>query len=186
MKMYYTLADSPLGQLLLAATARGICLCSLAKSHPARLLQEKFPAADIKRDDARLKPYVQPLLRHLHGKQQDLALPVDMAGSEFQRRVWRELRAIPYGSTRSYQEIARRINRPRADRAVGHACATNPVAVIVPCHRVVRSDGGLGGFGWGLKMKEKLLAQERASGPAHLPRRLGRRKPQRARTEHRQ
>jgi AraC family transcriptional regulator of adaptative response/methylated-DNA-[protein]-cysteine methyltransferase len=162
VKISFTLTDSPLGQLLLAATERGLCLCSLAKTDPERLLQKKYPAADIERDDARMKPFVQPLLRHLSGEQQDLDLPLDVQGTDFERRVWRELRTIPYGTTRSYQEVARRINRPRAYRAVGHACATNPVAVVVPCHRVIRSDGGLGGFGWGLKVKEKLLEQENA------------------------
>ena len=160
MKIHYTLTDSPLGQLLVAATPRGLCLCTLAKSDPVKLLHKKYPKDDIERDDACMRPYVQPLLRHLLGEQHDLDVPLDVKGSDFEKRVWRELRAIPYGSTRSYQDVARRINRPRAYRAVGHACATNPVAVVVPCHRVIRSDGGLGGFGWGLKVKEKLLAQE--------------------------
>jgi AraC family transcriptional regulator of adaptative response/methylated-DNA-[protein]-cysteine methyltransferase len=89
-------------------------------------------------------------------------LPLDIQGTAFQRRVWKELQRIPRGETRTYREVARRIGRPRAIRAVGHACATNPVSVVIPCHRVVRTDGSLGGYRWGLERKARLLKRERA------------------------
>src|SRR5262249_31646921 len=151
----YTIADCPLGQLLLAATERGICAVSLGDSDKPleRFLADEFPAADIRRDDKRLKAHVEELLRHLRGQQPHIDLPIDVQATAFQWRVWQELQAIPYGRTRSYREIAQRIKLPKAVRAVARACATNPVALVVPCHRVVRSDGGLGGYRWGIGRK---------------------------------
>jgi AraC family transcriptional regulator of adaptative response/methylated-DNA-[protein]-cysteine methyltransferase len=161
----YTLTDSALGRLLLAATERGVCAVSLGDSDKPleAFLKSEYPAADIRRDDARLERYVEELLRHLEGQGPHLDLPIDVQATAFQWRVWQELQAIPYGHTRSYREIARRIKRPSAVRAVARACATNPVALVVPCHRVVRSDGGLGGYRWGIERKAKLLAQERTA-----------------------
>jgi AraC family transcriptional regulator of adaptative response/methylated-DNA-[protein]-cysteine methyltransferase len=161
----YALVDSPLGRLLLAATERGVCAVSLADTDTPleAFLKNEYPAAEIRRDDAQLKPYVEELLRHLQGQRPHLDLPLDVQATAFQWRVWQELQAIPYGRTRSYREIARRIKRPSAVRAVARACATNPVALVVPCHRVVRSDGGLGGYRWGIERKKKLLAHERTA-----------------------
>jgi AraC family transcriptional regulator of adaptative response/methylated-DNA-[protein]-cysteine methyltransferase len=158
----YTLTASPLGRLLVAGTERGICAVRLGDSD-AELeegLRSEFPAAQLSRDEA-LREWTAEIVKHLRGQQPHLDLPVDVQATAFQWRVWQELCAIPYGSTRTYAEIAQRIGQPKAVRAVGRACATNPVAVVVPCHRAVRTDGGLGGYRWGLKRKEKLLKKER-------------------------
>jgi AraC family transcriptional regulator of adaptative response/methylated-DNA-[protein]-cysteine methyltransferase len=159
----YTIADSPLGRLLLAATERGVCAVSLGDAdRPLKdFLIGEYPDAEIERDDGVLNRYVAELLSRLAGHEPHFNLPLDVQATAFQWRVWQELQKIPRGTTRSYREIARRIKRPRAVRAVANACATNPVAVIVPCHRVVRSDGGLGGYRWGIERKEKLLEEER-------------------------
>ncbi len=101
------------------------------------------------------------ILQHLDGQQLHLDLPIDIRATAFQHRVWQQLRAIPYGETRSYGEIAERLGLPRGARAVGRACATNPVSLVVPCHRAVRADGDLGGYRWGVDRKKRLLAHER-------------------------
>lgn len=157
----YTLADSPLGRLLVAGTERGICAVRLG-DRDAELetgLHAEFPAAEVSKDE-RLCEWARAIVEHLRGRQPHLDLPLDVQATAFQWRVWQELCAIPYGRTRTYAEIAQRIGQPKAVRAVGRACATNPVAVVVPCHRAVRTDGGLGGYRWGLKRKEKLLKKE--------------------------
>jgi len=142
----YFLTDCPLGRLLVAATEHGVCAISLgdADAPLEAFLAAEYPAADVCRDDAGLRSWVEEVVRHLQGRQTDLDLPLDVPATPFQTRVWQELRAIPYGRTRTYRAIAAAIGRPAAVRAVARACATNPVAVVVPCHRVVRSDGGLG------------------------------------------
>jgi AraC family transcriptional regulator of adaptative response/methylated-DNA-[protein]-cysteine methyltransferase len=162
----YTCAASPLGTLLVAATDRGVCRISLGADAAAleRGLRHEFPAATIRRDAGRLSAWVHRILRHLEGRAPHLDLPLDLRATAFQHRVWTELRKIPYGSTRSYRAIARAIGRPRASRAVAQACASNPVALAIPCHRVVREDGGLGGYRWGLERKRALLERERAAG----------------------
>jgi AraC family transcriptional regulator of adaptative response/methylated-DNA-[protein]-cysteine methyltransferase len=162
----YALADCALGRLLLAGTERGICAVYLGDSDApleAELARE-FPAAARQRDDAELKAWVSALVKHLDGRQPHLDLPLDVRATAFQWRVWQELRAIPYGSTRSYSDIARALGQPSAVRAVARACATNPVSVVIPCHRVVREDGGLGGYRWGLERKQALLDQEKGAG----------------------
>jgi AraC family transcriptional regulator, regulatory protein of adaptative response / methylated-DNA-[protein]-cysteine methyltransferase len=159
----YTTTRCPLGRVLLAATQRGICSVRLGDSD-ARLeadLIAEYPAAEIQRDDVQLRSWVDELLAHLNGRCPHLELPLDVQATAFQWRIWQELCAIPYGSTRSYSQIAQAVGRPKAVRAVARACATNPAAVIIPCHRAVREDGGLGGYRWGLERKKKLLAQER-------------------------
>jgi AraC family transcriptional regulator of adaptative response/methylated-DNA-[protein]-cysteine methyltransferase len=159
----YTIADCPLGRILLAGTERGICALYLGDDD-AQLASElagEFPAADLGRDDAGLNAWVSAIVHHLSGQQPHLDLPLDVRATAFQRRVWQELQAIPYGSTRSYSEIARALGDPNAARAVARACATNPVSVVIPCHRVVREDGSLGGYRWGLHRKQKLLDQEK-------------------------
>jgi AraC family transcriptional regulator of adaptative response/methylated-DNA-[protein]-cysteine methyltransferase len=165
MQIRYTLAACPLGRLLLAGTERGICAVYLGDGD-ARLeaeLSREFPAAEVRRDDDGLYAWVCELVNHLSGQQPHLDLPLDVRATAFQWRVWQELRAIPYGSTRSYAEIARSLGQPTAARAVARACATNPVSVVIPCHRVVREDGGLGGYRWGLERKQALLDQEKKS-----------------------
>lgn len=159
----WTVTACPLGRLLLAATDRGICAVKLGdtdKELEADLASE-YRAAERERDDAGLREWADAIVRHLEGSQPHLDLPLDVQATAFQWRVWQELQAIPYGSTRTYSEVARRIRKPKAVRAVANACANNPVALVVPCHRVIRSDGNLGGYRWGLERKEKLLAKEK-------------------------
>jgi AraC family transcriptional regulator of adaptative response/methylated-DNA-[protein]-cysteine methyltransferase len=163
----YTVADSPLGRVLLAGTERGVCCVCLAAADDAleAALAERCPGRDVRRADGRLRPWLKPLLEHLRGRRPALDLPLDVGGTAFQRRVWEELCRIPYGATRTYAEVARAVGRPAAVRAVAGACAANPVAILVPCHRVVRSDGGLGGYYWGLDYKVRLLEHERNGRP---------------------
>jgi AraC family transcriptional regulator, regulatory protein of adaptative response / methylated-DNA-[protein]-cysteine methyltransferase len=162
MRIDYTIADSPLGRLLVGATERGVCAVCLGDSDKAleSNLAAEYPQAEIRRDDSRLAPWFTAFRSHLQGRLPNLDLPVDVRATAFQWRVWEELRSIPYGSTRSYSDVARAIGRPNAVRAVARACATNPVAVVIPCHRVVGKDGGLHGYRWGLERKQKLLALE--------------------------
>ncbi|GBD16380.1 Bifunctional transcriptional activator/DNA repair enzyme Ada [bacterium HR26] len=159
----YTLVPCPLGYLLVAATERGICAVRLGdtESELEDGLRREFPAARLERDEATLGRWVRELLDYLEGNQPHLDLPLDVRATAFQRRVWEALRAIPRGSTRSYREIAEAIGQPTAARAVARACAANPVALVVPCHRVVREDGGLGGYRWGIERKRALLDLER-------------------------
>lgn len=159
----YTVAASDLGRVLVAATGRGLCAVRLGDSDEELegMLSAEFPEAEISRDEAALAVYVETILRHLDGQQTTLDLPLDVRATAFQRRVWEELRRIPYGSTRSYGEVAEAIGQPSATRAVARACATNPVAIVTPCHRVVRGDGSLSGYRWGVERKQKLLSEER-------------------------
>jgi AraC family transcriptional regulator of adaptative response/methylated-DNA-[protein]-cysteine methyltransferase len=169
MLIRYTLVTSPLGRLLVAATEKGICFVSLGDSD--ELLEEalfqEYPAAEIVCDGQQLSDWVIALLHHLEGEQPHLSLPLDVQATAFQWRVWRELQAIPYGETRSYGEIAQALGDKKKARAVAQACATNPVALAVPCHRVIRENGAPGGYRWGSERKERLLAQEQAVYIAH-------------------
>src|SRR5438552_2400839 len=159
----YTIVDSPVGRLLVAATERGICSVKLGNSDAAlgAALRREFPEAGPGAPGP-LKEWIEALLAHLTGAQPRLELPVDVRGTPFQQRVWDALRVIPIGSTRSYGDVARAIGQPRAVRAVAQACARNPVALVVPCHRVVRQSGDLGGYRWGVERKALLLEGERA------------------------
>ncbi len=162
MHIHYTVVQCPLGYLLVAATARGVCAVSLGDT-PNDLeaaLHADYPAASITRDDEDLGEWVGALLAYLEGQEPHLDLPLDVQATAFQWRVWQVLRAIPLGETRSYSAIARAVGSPKAARAVGHACANNPVALVIPCHRAVREDGTLGGYRWGLARKAALLKQE--------------------------
>ncbi len=163
MKIAYTITNCPLGRMLLAATDRGISALTLGDSDAVleAALVAEYPRAEIYRDDARFGEWTQLLERHLNGAAPRLDLPLDVQATAFQRRVWKQLQRIPYGETRTYSQVARAIGKPRAIRAVARACATNPVSVIVPCHRVVRQDGSLAGYRWGLKRKAALLKQEK-------------------------
>lgn len=165
IRIRYAILDSPLGRLLIAATDRGISKISIG-SEDNQLLQElkgEYPNAEIEPDQGELREWSGMLLQHLRGDLQKIHLPLDVKATAFQRRVWQELQRIPYGSTRSYSEIARMIGNPNAARAVARACASNPAAVVIPCHRVVRDNGEPGGYRWGAENKLRLLAQERKS-----------------------
>jgi AraC family transcriptional regulator of adaptative response/methylated-DNA-[protein]-cysteine methyltransferase len=159
----YTLVDSPLGRLLLAGTDKGICAVYLGdKDRPLeKELGREFHAARRSRDDEGLAEWAEQVSKHLAGQLPHLDLPLDVRATAFQWRVWQHLRTIPSGQTRTYGQIAAELGQPTAARAVARACATNPVSVIVPCHRVVRNDGGLGGYRWGLQRKQDLLQREK-------------------------
>jgi AraC family transcriptional regulator of adaptative response/methylated-DNA-[protein]-cysteine methyltransferase len=162
LSLRFTLADCPLGRLLLAATERGVSAVYLGDrdTELEAALRKEYPAATVSRDDHTLRAWLEELLEHLRGQLPHLALPLDVQATAFQWRVWQELQAIPAGSTRTYGEIAAALGQPTAARAVARACATNPVSVIIPCHRVIREDGGLGGYRWGLHRKRALLERE--------------------------
>jgi AraC family transcriptional regulator, regulatory protein of adaptative response / methylated-DNA-[protein]-cysteine methyltransferase len=163
MNISYTIADSPLGKMLVAATDKGICAVSFGDTEESlkNELSREFFAAEIFETDAGLKDAVRTIIRGLDGERTILTLPTDLRASAFQMRVWSELRKIPYGETRSYAEIADAIGDPKAVRAVARACATNPVAIVNPCHRVIGSDGKLSGYRWGIERKAKLLQSEK-------------------------
>lgn len=158
----YTCAASPLGRMLVAATDKGICAIQFADSDEEleQGLRHEFPFANRRRDDSALKGWKENLLRQMRGQSLNSALPLDIQATAFQRRVWSYLQKIPFGETRSYAAVAKGIGRPSATRAVARACATNPVAVAIPCHRVVRQGGEMGGYRWGIKRKETLLEME--------------------------
>lgn len=166
----WTTLRTPLGLALVAATARGVCAVTLGDNE-SELLDElgaEFPHAAFERVDAGsddfLAPRVRAVAEALAGRAVRHGLPIEVVGTAFQHKVWQALMRIPPGETRSYAEVAAMIGAPRAVRAVARACAQNRLAVLVPCHRVVRSDGSLGGYRWGLPRKQALLAAER-QGP---------------------
>lgn len=161
-RMGYAIADCFLGRVLVAATEHGISFLAFG-ADDAKLvaeLEDEFPAADIARDDALLGKWLEGVLAVLAGHEPHGDLPLDVRATAFQRRVWQALIDIPRGQTRTYSQIAVALEKPSAQRAVGRACATNPVSLLIPCHRAVREDGGLGGYRWGLPRKEKLLGEE--------------------------
>ncbi|HEV2440623.1 MAG TPA: bifunctional DNA-binding transcriptional regulator/O6-methylguanine-DNA methyltransferase Ada [bacterium] len=158
----YTTAGTALGRLLVGETDRGVCAVSLGDTEARQIaaLRAEFPAARLTRDDGAVGPAVRSILAYLDGRQPHLDLPLDIRATAFQGRVWDALRAIPYGATRSYSEVARAIGRPAAVRAVAQACAANPVPLVIPCHRVIRNNGDLGGYRLGLERKRALLDRE--------------------------
>jgi AraC family transcriptional regulator of adaptative response/methylated-DNA-[protein]-cysteine methyltransferase len=181
MQIRYGTTASPLGRLLVAVSERGVCAVTLGDSDAEleAALRNEYPRARIEpgaaagpaAGDSRLEEWLGAVVRHLEGSQPSLALPLDVQATAFQRRVWQALQEIPYGATRSYGEIAASLGQPQASRAVAQACATNRVALVVPCHRVVRGDfaatGEAGGYRWGAERKQRLLEREReASGTA--------------------
>jgi len=159
----FVIADSPLGPLLIAATEKGICRLTFGEDESA--LERRFPNAEILVDDGTIAPWVDGALSAIRTPSQAPDVPVDVRGTAFQEAVWQELRKIPLGQTRSYRDIAAAVGQPGAVRAVGTANGSNPVSVLVPCHRVIRSDGSLGGYGGGLDNKKKLLAAEGVALP---------------------
>jgi AraC family transcriptional regulator of adaptative response/methylated-DNA-[protein]-cysteine methyltransferase len=166
----YSLVDSPLGRLLLAATNRGLRWVSLGDEEESLVaeLRAAFPGAELQRDDAVLSEAASALVEHLSDGQPLPDLPLDAPASAFQWRVWEALRAIPYGQTRSYGQLAALLGQPAAVRAVAAACAANPLAVVIPCHRAVGSDGALTGYRWGLARKMALLQAEAGLLPLGL------------------
>jgi len=165
VRIGYEIVDSPLGRLLVGATPHGVSSVCLGEADRTleRALHDEYPNAQIERGGPHLRGYVEKILGFLRGKEPHLDLPVDIQATAFRRKVWEALRAIPYGQTRSYGEIAAAIGEPKAARAVGQACGANPVALVIPCHRAVRGDGATGGYRWGPARKAKILAQERKS-----------------------
>jgi AraC family transcriptional regulator of adaptative response/methylated-DNA-[protein]-cysteine methyltransferase len=161
----FVTVETPLGWALVAATERGICMTALGDNRDTlgAALRQRFPAAAVIAEDAGLKGWAERIVRFITAPDQNLDLPLDIRGTAFQARVWRALQKIPLGKTASYSEIAAALGQPKAVRAVAQACAANKLALIVPCHRVIRSDGDLGGYRWGLERKRALLARERAA-----------------------
>jgi AraC family transcriptional regulator of adaptative response/methylated-DNA-[protein]-cysteine methyltransferase len=159
----YACVESPLGRMLVAATERGICAIQFARSDGELLegLKREFPFATRKPDEGALQAWVALLLEKMNGRELHASLPLDIRATAFQRRVWTYLQSIPFGATRSYGQVAKAIGQPSASRAVARACATNPVAVAIPCHRVVREDGNISGYRWGVERKKTLLEMER-------------------------
>lgn len=162
MVIRYCLTDCRMGRLLLAVTDRGICALYLGETDSSleEALRKEYPAAQLEQTTGEM-PGLVSILEHLSGDRPLLDLPLDVQATAFQRRVWQELQKIPFGQTRTYRQIAEALGQPDAVRAVGRACATNPVSVVIPCHRVVRRDGELGGYRWGLERKQALLDGER-------------------------
>jgi AraC family transcriptional regulator of adaptative response/methylated-DNA-[protein]-cysteine methyltransferase len=166
MKIGFTIAKSPIGKVLVAATERGVSAVYLGDADGALIaeLREEYPRAEIAPATDSFQRWVREIVGRIEGKQPRVGLPLDLQATAFQRRVWQELQRIPRGRTRTYSQVARALGQPKAVRAVARACATNPVSIVVPCHRVIRQDGTLAGYRWGLSRKEQLLAQEHAAG----------------------
>jgi len=158
----YICADSPLGRILIAATDKGICSIQFADSDEEleQGLKQEFPFAVRRRDDEGLDDLADKVMRHMRGLEIASSLPLDIQATAFQRRVWSYLQSIGFGETRSYSQVAKAIRQPSAVRAVARACATNPVAIAIPCHRILRSNGDLGGYRWGMERKKALLEME--------------------------
>jgi AraC family transcriptional regulator of adaptative response/methylated-DNA-[protein]-cysteine methyltransferase len=159
----YTIVPCSLGRLLVAGTERGVCAVSLADDERGLLkfLTAEFPGRQVEQDATGLHEWASAIAQLLKGTLPKQGVPTDVEGTAFQRRVWRALGKIPLGQTRSYSAIAESLGQPDSARAVARACATNPIAVIVPCHRVIRADGGISGYRWGVARKQAILASER-------------------------
>ncbi|HEV2963246.1 MAG TPA: bifunctional DNA-binding transcriptional regulator/O6-methylguanine-DNA methyltransferase Ada [Candidatus Angelobacter sp.] len=158
----YTIVATKLGKMLIASTERGLCAVQFGESNMAleRDLKSEFNAAQIMRDDQALQPFAAQIEKFLDGSRVSFDMPLDVQGTAFQQMVWKALRDIPYGETRSYAEIAKGIGKPEAVRAVANACASNRTALVIPCHRVVQKGGKLAGYRWGIERKAALLKQE--------------------------
>jgi AraC family transcriptional regulator, regulatory protein of adaptative response / methylated-DNA-[protein]-cysteine methyltransferase len=161
MQIQYSISDCLLGRLLVAATGRGVSAVYLGDEDAGleAMLRQEYPAAELVRA-AQPRPETAAVVDYLSGQNPGLALPLDVQATTFQLRVWEELRRIPYGQTRTYTQVASALGKPAAVRAVANACAANPAALVTPCHRVIRSDGGLGGYRWGIERKRQLLDGE--------------------------
>jgi AraC family transcriptional regulator of adaptative response/methylated-DNA-[protein]-cysteine methyltransferase len=163
-QIQYTFTDSPLGRMLIAATNKGICAVQFADSDSELEagLKREFPFAIRRRDDTAMREWRDNLIAQMRGQKLNSALPLDIQATAFQRQVWSYLQSIPFGETRSYSAVAKGIGQPKAARAVARACATNPVAVAIPCHRVISQNGKEGGYRWGVERKKTLLEMEQA------------------------
>lgn len=164
VRIRFATADSSLGKLLVAATEKGVCAVAFGANEEELTgnLMKEFPAAEIQPDENDLQNYVRAVVEHLDGTRKTLDFPLDLQATAFQLQVWAELRRIPYGETRSYKQIAERLGNAKAVRAVARACATNRLALVNPCHRVIGANGDLSGYAWGIERKRKLLEQEQA------------------------
>jgi AraC family transcriptional regulator, regulatory protein of adaptative response / methylated-DNA-[protein]-cysteine methyltransferase len=163
MRIGYSMLTSPVGDVLVAATDEGVCAVKIGNSESALVgdLRREYPAADITANTKPRSEWIKAIAKHLRGEAPSLDLPIDVQATAFQWQVWRALQRIPYGETRAYGEVARSIGKPNAVRAVASACANNPVALVVPCHRVVPKAGGTGEYRWGSDRKARLLAAEK-------------------------
>jgi len=166
MHIGYTVANSSLGKVLVGTTDRGVSAVYLGDREASLVeaLRKEYPKAEIARAEGGSETWLKEVLQRIEGNAPRVDLPLDVKATAFQRRVWQELQKIPRGTTRSYTQVARALGKPRSVRAVARACATNPVSIVVPCHRVIRTDGSLAGYRWGLERKEKLLERESAQG----------------------
>ncbi len=162
MRIEYSTVSSALGRVLVAATADGVCAVKLGDSDTSlvRDLRREYPSADLHANVKARTEWVKAIVDHLGGVAPSLDLPIDVQATAFQWKVWRALQKIPFGETRTYSTVAKAIGQPTAARAVARACATNPVCLIVPCHRVIPAAGGTGGYRWGAERKERLLSAE--------------------------
>ncbi|HEX4984561.1 MAG TPA: bifunctional DNA-binding transcriptional regulator/O6-methylguanine-DNA methyltransferase Ada [Burkholderiales bacterium] len=160
----FAIGESTLGPILVAATAKGICAIALGDDPAALLrdLQDRFPKAVLLGGDREFERLVARVVGFVEAPRVGLDLPLDVRGTAFQRRVWQALREIPAGHTASYAQVAARVGKPKAVRAVAQACASNAIAVAIPCHRVIRNDGNLAGYRWGVERKRELLGREMA------------------------
>jgi AraC family transcriptional regulator of adaptative response/methylated-DNA-[protein]-cysteine methyltransferase len=165
LKIAYGIGESSLGKILVATTAVGICAVALGhlESELEDDLRARFALAEITRDDAGLGDTLKQILSQLTEHPLAVDLPLDIRATAFQRRVWAALRAIPRGETRSYAQLANEIGQSQAVRAVARACATNPIALVIPCHRVIGSNGKMTGYRWGVERKQRLLQIEKAA-----------------------
>ena len=165
VNIYHTVVQCLMGQLLVAATDKGVCSVKLGTSgvELKENLHTEFPSATHQQDGGQLAIWTAEILSYLDGEKTGLDLPTDIQATAFQQQVWQALKTIPYGETRTYQQIAETMGKGNASRAVGTACGANPVALVIPCHRVLRKDGGLGGYSWGLDRKQSLLDMEQAT-----------------------
>lgn len=165
LEIRYKIIDSPLDRLLVARTRYGVCYIGIWDNDEEleNALRKEYPAAELVREDSSLDPWTKQILEYIIGRAKQLEnIPIDISGTGFQLDVWKALKQIPRGSTSTYQEIAKAIGRPTAVRAVSRAIGTNPVALLIPCHRVIRKSGELGGYGWGAERKKTLLKLEEA------------------------
>lgn len=163
MKINYSITNCKLGKMLVAATEKGISAVTFGDDERVLVenLKTEYPKAEITADGASLKNYVESILQNLAGKQKRLVLPLDLEATAFQMTVWAELRKIPFGETVSYKQVAEKLGNAKAVRAVARACATNPLAIVTPCHRVVASNGSLSGYRWGIERKKAILENEK-------------------------
>ncbi len=161
-RISFAVADCTLGQLLVARTEKGLCGLKFGdkEQYLVKDLEAEYPNAEINRDNKGLKKFIEVIIGYLNGKRQKLDLPLDVYATAFQMRVWDALRKIPYGETLSYSEVAEKIGNKKAVRAVASACAKNQVALVIPCHRVIGSDGKMSGYRWGIERKKQILETE--------------------------